>query len=142
MWHPCGRYKKSDAGNLYFCIFGHFTGCPKWKIDIYSIFLIFLLIFRSVKSEKIEISKFPASFFLNDATYQIWGQFDILKLGHHRSLNVTVFGPRLKTEGSIKSVLFVCPSVKAYLKNHSNNFSDFGMKLGIQGSIVTETLFL
>ena len=56
----------------------------------------------------------------------------------------TIFGPRLKIEGSIKSVSFVCssippsvrpfvrPLVTAYLKNRSNNFSDFWYEVRYQ----------
>ena len=36
-----------------------------------------------------------------------------------------LFGPRLKIEGSIKSVLSVRPFVTAYRKNRSKDFSDF-----------------
>ena len=56
-------------------------------------------------------------------------------------------GPRLKIEESIKSVSSVRPSIRpfvtAYLKNRSNNFSDFWyeVRYPYNGSIVTDPLF-
>ena len=58
---------------------------------------------------------------------------------------MALFAPRLKTEGSIKSVLSVRSSVRSLqlpAKNAPTIFLIFGMKLGIhKGSNVTEPLF-